>query len=218
MAARLSANESAAISTLRSLSSAQAQLQSSGAIDTDADGGGEYGYFGELSGVDPLRISVGGVPAAGVVGTDELTPAVLSAAFGNVAGSVVTRSGYVFQMFLPDAGAPGAIAGVPELGTGGADPGAFPGSNNAEVLWSCYAWPINNAQTGNRVFFVNQEGDLMQYNNRGALVYTGVALAPGVTTPNFDAAYDAAAGGGDMGAAVAIGVAGTDGNTWVTVQ
>lgn len=218
MAARLSANESAAISTLRSLSSAQAQLQSSGAIDTDADGGGEYGYFGELSGVDPLRISAGGVPAAGVAGTDELTPAVLSAAFGNVNGSVVTRSGYVFQMFLPDAGAPGAIAGVPEFATGGADPGAFPGSNNAEVLWACYAWPINNAQTGNRVFFVNQEGDLMQYNNRGAVVYTGVALAPGVSTPNFDAAYDAAAGGGDMGAAVAIGVAGTDGNTWVTVQ
>lgn len=215
MAARLSANESAAISTLRSLSSAQAQIQSSGAIDTDADGGGEYGYFGELSGVDPLRVSAGGVPAAGVAGTDELVPAVLSAAFGNVAGSVVTRSGYVFQLFLPDAGAPGAILGIPEFGTGGADPAAFPGSNNAEVLWSCYAWPINNAQTGNRCFFVNQEGDLMQYNNRGAVIYTGTVLAPGVSTPNFDAAYVAA---GDMGGAVAIGVAGADLNVWVTVQ
>lgn len=215
MAARLSANESAAISTLRSLSSAQAQLQSSGAIDTDADGGGEYGYFGELSGVDPLRVSAAGVPAAGVAGTDELVPAVLSAAFGNVAGSTVTRSGYVFQLFLPDAGAPGAIAGVPEFATGGADPGAFPGSNNAEVLWNCYAWPINNAQTGNRCFFVNQEGDLMQYNNRGAVIYSGAALAPGVTTPNFDACHTVA---GDMGSPVAIGAAGVDGNTWVTVQ
>ncbi|MFN0008549.1 MAG: prepilin-type N-terminal cleavage/methylation domain-containing protein, partial [Planctomycetota bacterium] len=55
MSARLSANEAAAISTLRSITSAQAQLQSSAAIDTDADGAGEYGYFGELSGVDPLR-------------------------------------------------------------------------------------------------------------------------------------------------------------------
>jgi prepilin-type N-terminal cleavage/methylation domain-containing protein len=53
MAARLSANESAAISTLRSLTSAQAQVQSSGAIDTDGDGAGEYGGFGELAGTIP---------------------------------------------------------------------------------------------------------------------------------------------------------------------
>src|SRR3982751_4539852 len=38
MAPRLSANEAAAIATLRSISSAQAQVQSSGAIDSDGDG------------------------------------------------------------------------------------------------------------------------------------------------------------------------------------
>ena len=48
MSARISANENAAIATLRSIASAQAQLQSSCAIDTDADGGGEYGFFGEI--------------------------------------------------------------------------------------------------------------------------------------------------------------------------
>ena len=48
LTARLAANESAAISTLRSISSAQAQLQSAAAIDSDSDGGGEYGFFGEL--------------------------------------------------------------------------------------------------------------------------------------------------------------------------
>src|SRR5262245_9627170 len=56
MSARISANENAAIATLRSIASAQAQLESACAIDTDADGGGEFGYFGELSGVAPLRV------------------------------------------------------------------------------------------------------------------------------------------------------------------
>jgi prepilin-type N-terminal cleavage/methylation domain-containing protein len=214
MAARLSANESAAISTLRSLSSAQAQLQSSGAVDTDADGGGEYGYFAELAGTVPLRVSAAGVAAAGVAGTDNLTPAVLSAAFGNVAGSVVTRSGYVFQLVLPAAGA-APVAGINEDATGGKLAAPFPGSNNAEVLWCAYAWPINQAQTGNRCFFVNQEGDLMQYNNRGAIVYSGAILNAGVTSPTFDAAYTIA---GDMSSPVAIGAVGIDGNTWVTVQ
>ena len=112
MSARLSANEAAAISTLRSVTSAQAQLQSSAAIDTDADGAGEYGYFGELSGVDPLRVSNGGVPAAGVAGTDELTPSILSIQFGNVVGSIVTRQGYMFQMWLPNATAAGLVPGT----------------------------------------------------------------------------------------------------------
>ena len=56
MSARISANENAAIATLRSIASAQAQLQSSCAIDTDADGGGEYGFFGEMAGTAGMRI------------------------------------------------------------------------------------------------------------------------------------------------------------------
>ena len=214
MAARLSANESAAISTLRSLSSAQAQVQSSGAIDTDADGGGEYGYFAELAGALPLRVSAAGVPAAGVVGTDELNPAVLSAAFGNVnATSQVTRSGYVFQLYLPGATVAGATPGIAEDAGGGKLAAPFPDSDNNEVLWLAYAWPMNSAQTGNRCFFVNQEGDLMQTANRGAAAYTGTAGGPA-----FDAIFTAA---GDMASPMSIGgvpAAAQDGNTWVPVQ
>lgn len=219
MAARLSANESAAVSTLRSLSSAQAQLQSSGAIDTDADGGGEYGYFAELAGTAPLRISAAGAAVAGVVGTDELTPAVMSAAFGNInATSQVTRSGYIFQMWLPDATVGGATAGIaedpgPGLNTGGKQGAPFPDPDNGEVLWCAYAWPMSTTQTGNRVFFMNQEGDLMQTNNRGVLTYTGVAGGPA-----FDAIYTAA---GDLASPISISgvpLAATDGNTWVPVQ
>src|SRR5690242_11990546 len=116
MSARLSANEAAAIATLRSISSSQAQIQSSAAIDTDGDGSGEYGYFAEMAGTVPLRVNDGtGLPTAGTAGTDELNPSVLSSAFGNVdANGYVTRSGYFFQMYLPDATAGGATPGIGE--------------------------------------------------------------------------------------------------------
>jgi prepilin-type N-terminal cleavage/methylation domain-containing protein len=216
MAARLSANESAAISTLRSLSSAQAQIQSSGAIDCDSDGGGEYGFFAELAGTAPLRISNGGpawASAMGVVGTDELVPSVLSAAFGNLVvgpggDGMVNRSGYNFQVFLP-AGPVAPVAGVGEAPAGGMAAAGDVDPNSAEVLWCAYAWPTTQNQTGNRCFFVNQEGDLMQYNNRGATTYSALV------GPAFDAAYTIAA---DMSSPIAIGAVGIDGNTWVPVQ
>ncbi|MAF65172.1 MAG: hypothetical protein CMJ84_05895 [Planctomycetes bacterium] len=209
MSARLSANESAAIATLRSLSSAQAQVQSSSAVDTDADGGGEYAYFGELSGADELRVSNGGVPGAGTDGTDELQPAVLSAAFGNVNNSFVTRSGYVFQIFLPTNGA--TPTGIAEAAGGGAS-GTFPDPDNGEILWCAYAWPLDSGNTGNRSFFINQEGDLTSTTNRGAAAYSGNTATS--ATPGYDAAYTDS----DMSSPMAIGVAGSDNKIWVSVQ
>jgi type IV pilus assembly protein PilA len=211
MSARLSANESAAISTLRSVSSAQAQLQSSAAIDTDADGAGEYGYFAELSGTQPLRISNAGVPAAGVVGVDNLNPAILSSAFGNVTLSRVQRQGYMFQMYLPAATAGGLVGSVAEDATGGKLAAPFPNPNNGELLWCCYAWPANHNKTGNRAFFCNQEGDLLQCLNRSATPFDGAVLAPG-----FSEAFSVA---NDMGSALRIGTAGGANNTiWVPVN
>ena len=211
MSARLSANESAAISTLRSVSSAQAQLQSSAAIDTDADGAGEYGYFAELSGTQPLRVSNAGVPAAGVAGVDNLNPAILSSAFGNVTLVRVQRQGYMFQMYLPAATAGGLVGSVAEDATGGKLAAPFPNPNNGELLWCCYAWPANHNKTGNRAFFCNQEGDLLQCLNRSATPFDGAVLAPG-----FSEAFSVA---NDMGSALRIGTAGGANNTiWVPVN
>jgi type IV pilus assembly protein PilA len=211
MSARLSANESAAISTLRSVSSAQAQLQSSAAIDTDADGAGEYGYFAELSGTQPLRVSNAGVPAAGVAGVDNLNPAILSSAFGNVTLARVQRQGYMFQMYLPAATAGGLVGSVAEDATGGKLAAPFPNPNNGELLWCCYAWPANHNKTGNRAFFCNQEGDLLQCLNRSATPFDGAVLAPG-----FSEAFSVA---NDMGSALRIGTAGGANNTiWVPVN
>jgi prepilin-type N-terminal cleavage/methylation domain-containing protein len=212
MSARLSANEAAAISALRSVATAQAQLQSSGAIDTDADGAGEYGYFGELSGVDPVRVATGTppVPGAGTVGTDELMPSILSMQFGNVAASVVVRQGYVFQIWLPAATAAGLVGAVAEAPLGGSS-ATFPDPNNGEIMWCAYAWPVETHKTGNRAFFTSHEGELLQYLNRSANPYDGA-----VKMPAFDEAFSTA---GDMHSALRIGVIGGADNTiWTPVQ
>ena len=221
MSARISANENAAISTLRSIASAQAQLESSVAVDTDADGGGEFGFFGELSGAFPLRIydAVNDAPGVGGAPADLLDPPILSTGFGDLVADgagdgVVERQGYFFKMYLPDVTvAAGATAGLTELDVvagGGADPASLPDSDNAEILWACYAWPVDAEKTGNRVFFINQEGELMQYDNRDQQY-------EGATGPTFAAAL---VGNTDMGADLgltAMGFVAGDANTWATV-
>ena len=67
LAARLNANESAAVATLKNISSAQSQCQASGVIDTNANGQGEYGYFGELSGRIGIRDGAGAASATTLI-------------------------------------------------------------------------------------------------------------------------------------------------------
>ena len=152
LSARLAANESAAIATLRNVVSAQSQLQSQGAIDVDTDGIGEHGWFAEMAGAIALR---GGGPL--------LNPPVLSGALGNVnANGEVNKSGYFFALFLPSA----AAAPLAEAANGGTPGGE--GNDLAENTWICYGWPAAINNTGNRVFVVNQTGDVLQTNNQGA--------------------------------------------------
>lgn len=228
MSARISANENAAIATLRSIASAQAQLQSSCAIDTDADGGGEYGYFGELAGTAPLRIYdvATDAPDLDVVPLD---PAILPTPFGDVVldgnnECVVERAGYYFKMYLPDATNANDIQGIAEdgaVGIGGSSGAAFPGSDNCEIMWCCYAWPVEGEATGNRVFFINHEGDLLQTlnnenGNNVVVPYEGLNAVP-----TFDAAYDVGGAGlTGMGSSLGIaaqGLVANDGNVWTIV-
>ena len=34
-------------------------------------------------------------------------------------------------------------------------------ADNAELAWCAYAWPANFGNTGNRAFFVNQQGEIL---------------------------------------------------------
>ncbi|MFT7535892.1 MAG: prepilin-type N-terminal cleavage/methylation domain-containing protein [Hyphomicrobiaceae bacterium] len=199
LSARLNANESAAIATLKNISSGQSQCQASGVVDANSNGQGEYGFFGELSGRTAIRGS-----------TLSITPPVLSAAFGNVDLSVVSRSGYIFQMFLPGLLAVGIAEDV-----GGGDVGNDNGvdAGQAEVLWCCYAWPATAGNSGNRTFFINQTGDVLATNG-AALQYSNTVGQ----APVFSAAFSAAVGTISMGVPVAANTAGQDTNTWVVVQ
>ena len=191
LAARLSTNETSAIATLRNIISAQAQFQQGAKADTDSDGTGEYGGFIELSGAAAGRMAA------------VLVPPVLSGSFRvlNAAGEV-SRSGYFFTMFLPDANA--APVQEPQAGyaSGGAqDP------DLAETTWCCYAWPVNYNQSGNRTFFTNQAGDVVATE---AAAYSGTGNGPA-----GDAAFQNA---NTITGPVAIGGACADGNTWKQVN
>lgn len=197
LSARLNANESAAIATLKNISSGQAQCQASGVIDVNNNGQGEYGFFGELSG----RVTVRGSAQA-------ITPPVLSAAFGNIANSQVTRSGYVFQMHLPDS----AAAGLVETATGG-DAGNTVGVDpgQCEVLWCCYAWPAARGNSGNRTFFINQAGDVLATNESNYSESTA-------TRPAYSAAYTNATTTTSMAMPTAANTTGKDTFVWTVVQ
>ncbi|MBM4014835.1 MAG: prepilin-type N-terminal cleavage/methylation domain-containing protein [Planctomycetes bacterium] len=204
LSARLSANETAAIATLRNVVSAESQIQSQGAIDTDIDGIGEHGWFAEMAGSVNMRDSTG----AG--GGPVLNPPVLSGSLSVVnANGFVNKSGYFFQIYLPDVNG----AGLDEANGGGSPTGE--NADLCETTWCAYAWPAGFSNTGNRAFVVNQTGDVLQTNNLAGPAGSYTATT---TTPTGDAAFSAA---GVITAALSIAnlpAAAQDGNVWVVVN
>lgn len=188
---RTLANEFAAIATLKNISSAQAQCQACGIIDTDGDGAGEYGYFAEMTGAQAVR------------GADrKMQPPVLSQAFARLAKGRAERNGYLFAIFLCDKdGSP-----LAEKDAGGAPAGVD--ADKAEACWCAYAWPAS-AATGVRAFFVNQQGDVLACAN-DELAYAGHDKAPAPT-----AAF--APGKPLLTAAIAANRDGQDGRRWRVV-
>jgi prepilin-type N-terminal cleavage/methylation domain-containing protein len=188
LSARLNSNETAAIATLRNIISAQSQFQTTSRADENRNGVGEYGTFGEMSG------------SIGVRGNAVLNPPVLSTAFRTVnANGEVSRSGYLFAMYLPD----GTGDGLAEVAGGGADATVDP--DLAETTWCCYAWPVSHGNTGNRTFFVNQGGDIVTTEDQA---YAG----PG-SGPASNAAFSPGAGATITGM-TATAMTGRDGNFW----
>lgn len=192
LSARLSANETAAIGTLRELISAQAAFQKRGLADQDADGLGEFGTFAEMSG------------GAGVRGGPRLVPAVLASSFQTVnADGETSATGYQYRIFLPDIGGDG----LGELAGGGSPAGVDP--DLAESVWCCYAWPTNYEQSGVRTFFTSHNGEVLfaafgDYSGPGNGPGPGAALRAGGTLTSITGV-------------VATGTIGRDGNLWRNV-
>lgn len=212
----LPVNESAAISTLRNLTSCQAMIQVSGKIDCDNDGIGEFGTFLELTGTVPVRKSYTTGSGSFESWSDfsrtgsPVSPAIMSPSLAGVdENGVVVKHGYCFRIFLPDNASPSGFTSE----KGPADKASLAGGTGrvsvdlSEQIWCAYAWPVEKGVTGSRVFFVNQAGDVIQSANE-------VAKWSGPTRgPDGKSAFRATSAGGITGR-IAIGVAGADGDVW----
>jgi len=145
------ANDTAAIATLRNITSAQAQFQATAIADEDNDAEGEYGVFQELSGAVIVR------------GRDRpINPPVLSGAFRTVDRSGrAGRSGFYFLMFLP--GPEGKL--LPERTDGGYSKKFRCVSEEidvdlAEQAWFCVAFPVKPKKSGSWCYLVTQNWEI----------------------------------------------------------
>jgi prepilin-type N-terminal cleavage/methylation domain-containing protein len=214
LAAKLSANETAAIATLRNLTSCQAQIQTSGKIDTDNDGIGEFGVFLEMTGTKGVRKGYDGAGSSSIgTGGTVVSPAVLSPSLASVdALGFVTKAGYCFMIFLPDnTAAPAAALFIHETNVGGtyglAGGAGGVGTNLSEQIWCAYGQPVAYGNSGNRRFFVNQAADVMQSSNE-------IGKAQGTTAIiNGNSAFLPGSGLG-ITARVSVGTTGIDGDVW----
>ncbi len=206
LSARLSSNESAAISTMRHIVSAQSVAKTAGVIDQDVDGLGEYAWFAEMGGLVNVRDNTG--PNNG----PRMTPQALAQSMSAVnANGLVTKSGYIYRLAMPSAGG----AAVMEAAGGGSPTAEDP--DLCETTWVCYAWPATYSNSGKRAFVVNQGGDILQMQNAGGATpsYSGTGSVP---TP--DAAFESGSAGAITGQlsirnnpAVAV-----DGCTWLPLN
>jgi hypothetical protein len=209
-------NETAAIATLRNLAACQAQVQASGKIDADHDGIGEYATFLELTGSVGVRSGLRLAEGAEKSTVDfsargsPIAPAILSPSLAavNEAG-IVTKAGYCFRIFLPDAAfLPGFVHETGPAETVGLEGGTGRvGVDFSETMWCAYAWPIVRGKSGNRAFFVNQAGDVLQSANE-------VAKWDGVGKPVAPDAAFLRGGGKGIAGRIAVGTAGKDGDVW----
>lgn len=205
----IAGNELETILALRQIAAAQSAFQQAVEIDSDCDRIGEFGFFAELAGTQPMRVGIPGmgVPAPGVWGVDELSPPLLRSYFGVVRASSTRHSGYDFQMWLPGPQIGGKVGAIEEDCFGGKLAGPFPASNTGAKHWCCYAWPETYGLTGRAAYFINEHGQVFRCSNRSVTPFTG-----GTNTPRFDEAFQVA---GDMSSPIRVGIpGGAAGSRW----
>jgi hypothetical protein len=194
IAAKMRANEAAAVELMQRLATSQAQFQKACHADEDFDGVGEFGTIAEMSG------------HIGVRGLSTKAPANPAAAIGqvDVAGEV-QAAGYVFRVYLPAAGGRGRR----EQPYGGMPAGAVE-PDFAELHWACYAWPVNSGISGGVSLFVNESGIVLQSRDdeRSGQNSAHVRAGDAYLTDDPERIVDD----------VAIGATGSDGREWMPLD
>lgn len=192
LSSRSVANERAVIAALRTISSAQILCQSQALVDLDGDGQGEALGLDEMAGLRPLR-STG----------QAMYPAALAPSLGTV--DALGRSqgrGYVLALHLPDLTGTGLVASP--ANDASIDP------DQAEVAWTCLAWPVTRGRTGTATYFLNQSGEILVAKDAP---YDGV-----VAVPPPGAALVGVPATTIVGGTLAIDTLGADGNTWRPIR
>lgn len=183
--ARIAANEGSTIGSLRTIATAQAQIQSNSNIDQDGDATGEYAFLQELAGSAMLRSK-----------DRTANPPYISPRLTPSMDGIARKNGYCFYMYLPADMNFKTAMGEADMKTS-----KNPETVNAqEIRWICYAWPINYPETGRRVFVIDQSGEVFASNNEGGR-YSGS------NKPDFDSAWSNPEG------QIQTGI-GKDGQSW----
>ena len=173
--AKINANEGAAIATLKGIHAFEVLFQSSSVLDFNANGTGEYGTMGEVSGAYLRTLTNAG--ANGI--TQPFCPASLRPQTDGIS----RKTGYSFITLLPSlGGAPLTDASdVAATATGNIQDAVL-----QETLFRAYAWPSVFNNSGLRCFAVNQNGEILAASNDSG---GGVPFYDGTTTiPAFNAA------------------------------
>lgn len=182
---RISANESSAVGSLKTIATQQAIFRQQAEVDQNSNGTGEYGLLGELCGELCLR------PAT----TRKVSPAYISQQFrtrGSAGDGTALKSGYQFRIYLSTDGATGVGDDKTLGGTdsqGGAGLGNNPGAMGAqEASFAVYAWPTEINSTGARAFFINEVGEAFA-TKMETKTYDGAGTMGSANVPAANAAY-----------------------------
>ncbi len=116
----------------------------------------------------------------------------------------VSRSGYLFRLWLPAKDGTFVSEAVRNIGAGVLDPAA------AEAHWRSYSWPSKYDHSGVRTFYVDERGDIWSTDDAR---YSGSGMGP--------APGAAVARPGTLVAETASSAAtftGADGNVWKKIN
>lgn len=187
-------NEPSAWAAIRIIADAQRRFQAAGSVDLDRDGRGEFGTLAEMSGA----VALAGHDAA-------IKDALLSGAYRRVcADGTITRSGYRFRVSLPDARGDGVCEGAVR-DVASSTRGGSVDARLASQRWCAYAWPVTYGASGNRTFFIDQDGNEL---------CTQDAHYSGDDGPAPGAAFANGGMTSILGAIPADGMRSQDGNVW----
>jgi prepilin-type N-terminal cleavage/methylation domain-containing protein len=201
--ARLSSQETGAVTLLRSLVANQESFRSALVNDTNMNGTGEYGFLQELAGVVPPRDANSSQREPGEF---------LQQSYGrlNAFGEAAHR-GYNFKLYILESVRPIDFA---EEVQGAVPPIVGMGADLAETAWVCFAWPSNWGKSGKRAFCATNDGLIYATaNDAGAAVTYGSAGGGPLPSAPFEPVRFAA----DNLAFPNPGLPSNDGNIWIPI-